>query len=705
MGDLNIDLLKRSDSQAARLINLMSSYASFCTISKPTRLDALRGSATLIDHIWTSDISNNTLNIILWDDLSDHFPIGSRFNINTKQNSPMSIFRRRFREVDKVAFNTELSNTDLSEIYEMHDANCAYDTFFNIFNTLYNKYFPKERVKVRPIIHQSKAPYMTSVLKDMLREKRRLHRLAKRWPITYKETYIDYRNRFDRQLKIARDDYFKNLLQTHSGDSKSTWKVINNILGRTKSIDKQLIEKTNNEITHAEYINRYFIETVEHLKSQSQDIPEDGYKQYMNLPACQSIHLNSVKPVEVRKYITSIKTKACGIDDISPDIVKLSIDVICEPLSFLINLAFKSGIFPGQLKIAKIIPIHKKGNKLKVENKRPISLLNIFAKIYEKAIYTRLYSYIEKFNLISVNQHGFRANHSTETAVTQFIQNVYRALENRHHYVGICIDFSKAFDCLNHRVLIAKLENIGVRGPALKLMTDYLSDRSQITYYNELYSEPAELHCGTPQGSQLGPLLFAIYINDMVNSSLFLSFALYADDSNADASGPCLAPLIQTVNEELTHVNNWITVNYLSTNNTKLLHLLFTHEKTTFDYILKLGDFIIPRVRHTKLLGLIIDDQLKWSDHTRALSNKLSQLSGVLYLCRNKLSNQSLRTIYFSLAYSHIAYCIAIWGGTWAQHLKPVIVAQKRLLRTIAYAPRDHRSLPLFIQNHLLSFQ
>ena len=278
-------------------------------------------------------------------------------------------------------------------------------------------------------------------------------------------------------------------------------------------------------------------------------------------------------------------------------------------------------------------------------------------------------------------------------------------MENRHHYVGICIDFSKAFDCLNHRVLIAKLENIGVRGPALKLMTDYLSDRSQITYYNELYSEPAELHCGTPQGSQLGPLLFAIYINDMVNSSLFLSFALYADDSNADASGPCLAPLIQTVNEELTHVNNWITVNYLSTNNTKLLHLLFTHEKTTFDYILKLGDFIIPRVRHTKLLGLIIDDQLKWSDHTRALSNKLSQLSGVLYLCRNKLSNQSLRTIYFSLAYSHIAYCIAIWGGTWAQHLKPVIVAQKRLLRTIAYAPRDHRSLPLFIQNHLLSFQ
>ena len=704
MGDLNIDLLKSEDNEVIRLINLMSSNASFCTINKPTRLDDRRGTATLIDHIWTSDINNNSSNSIIWDDLTDHFPVCSMFRTKSSKISCKSIVRRKFSEANKVAFSNELTNVAWDEIYAMDDANIAYDSFINTISTAYNKYFPKAIVKVKPQPNQTNSPYMTSELRDMFREKRRLHRLAKRWPITYKQRYIDFRNRFNGQIKTARDDYYKSLLQNSSGDSKATWRVINNVLGRTKSNDQQLIEKSDDKLSHADFINKYFIETVHDMKSNSQDIPPDDFKQYMNPPAIQSIYFHPVKPEEVKKYITSIKTKACGVDDIAPDIVKLTVEAICKPLTHLINLSFKSGIFPTKLKVAKIIPIHKTGDKRKIENKRPISLLNIFAKVYEKAIYDRLYNYIEQFQLISNYQHGFRKNHSTETAIIQFIHNIYKAMEKRHHYIGICIDFSKAFDCLNHKILLSKLENIGVRGPGLALMTDYLSNRKQMTYYNDEYSTPAVLQYGTPQGSQLGPLLFAVYINDLVNCSQILSFALYADDSNAGASGPCLAPLIDTVNVELCHVNNWITVNHLSANNTKLLHLLFTYETNIPNYELKLGESIIPRENHAKLLGLIIDDRLKWSEHTTALSKKLSKLNGVLYLCRKKLSNESLRTIYYSLAYSHISYCIPIWGGTWAQHLKPVITAQKRLLRTITYSPYDQRSLPLFIQNRLLSF-
>ena len=705
MGDFNSDLLKRNDPKSTKLINLMCAHASLCTITKPTRLDAVRGSATLIDHIWTSDFFNSTNNIIIWDDMTDHFPICSSFKTLSQPCNHKFITRRKFTEAAKVAFSRDISEKDWNDIYCINDANDAYDIFIDYFSTLYDRYFPKVTVKIKLRPRQSSAPYMTPALRDMYREKRRLHRLAKRWPITHKQAYIDCRNTFDRQLKHARNEYYKNLLQSHSGDPKPTWKIINDILGRNKPQDELIDKPDDVDISHADFINNYFIETVDNLMSNSQDISVDGYKRYLNAPAIQSIHLSPVKPDEINKYIRSVRTKACGIDEISPEIVKLSGDVISEPLAYLINLSFKTGVFPDKLKVAKVIPIHKKGNKRMVENKRPISLLNIFCKIYEKAIYNRIYNYIEKHKLITPHQHGFRTNHSTESAIINFINNIYNALENRNHYIGICIDFSKAFDCLNHRILIDKLENIGVRGPALALMTDYLLNRKQITYYNNNYSKPSVLHHGTPQGSQLGPLLFAIYINDLVNASRILSFELYADDSNAGASGPNLAQLTQVVNVELAHVNDWIIQNHLSANNTKLLHLLFSTETDSVNYQLKLGNYLIPRVNHTKLLGVIIDDQLKWSQHTTSLSKKLSQLNGVLYLCRNKLSSEALKSIYYSLAYSHLSYCVSIWGGTWAKHLKPIITAQKRLLKTISFAPRDHRSLPLFVQNQLLTFE
>ena len=170
------------------------------------------------------------------------------------------------------------------------------------------------------------------------------------------------------------------------------------------------------------------------------------------------------------------------------------------------------------------------------------------------------------------------------------------------------------------------------------------------------------------------------------------------------AWGPDLKELVQTVNEELIHANNWIVDNNLSANNTKLLHLLYTHEKNIEDYVIKLGDFAVPRERFTKLLGLYIDDKLKWTNHTKTIACKLSKLSGILYLCRKKISNECLKTIYYSLAYSHMSYGITLWGGTWASHLNSVLVAQKRVLRVITFASRYDRSLPLFIQNRILSF-
>ena len=248
------------------------------------------------------------------------------------------------------------------------------------------------------------------------------------------------------------------------------------------------------------------------------------------------------------RNIQSIKSKACGQDGISPVIVKACADVISPPLKHIINLSFRQGVFPRALKVAKVVPLHKSGNKADVKNKRPISVLNIFSKILEKCLVTRLTHYLECHNILGQNQHGFRRSHSTETAIIQFLNSIYNQLETNNFVLAVYIDFSKAFDCLEHDILISKLDNIGIRGNALSLLRDYLDGRSQIVHYNGQQSSPLLIKYGCVQGSQLGPILLSIYVNDLIQVSSELLLCLYADDANALKSGKQSYDLYLSVN-------------------------------------------------------------------------------------------------------------------------------------------------------------
>ena len=181
------------------------------------------------------------------------------------------------------------------------------------------------------------------------------------------------------------------------------------------------------------------------------------------------MYLQPVTVTEIENYLQTLKTNAAGYDDISPKILKHVSHPLSIPLTHIINLSLKTGIFPEKLKKAKVIPIHKSGSKTDINNYRPISILPAFSKIYEKVIVSRLIHYLENNNLLSEHQHGFRSNHSTETAVVQFTNTVYNYLENKNHVVGVFIDLSKAFDSLHHVILLDKLRHKGIRGVPLKL--------------------------------------------------------------------------------------------------------------------------------------------------------------------------------------------------------------------------------------------
>ena len=285
---------------------------------------------------------------------------------------------------------------------------------------------------------------------------------------------------------------------------------------------------------------------------------------------------------EIIDIVSTLKNKkSAGHDEINNFILKGVISSIADPLEYIFNESLLTGQVPEQMKIAKVIPLFKKGDHLDTSNYRPISLLSTLSKILERIIYKRTMNFLKTHNVLTNSQFGFRKNHSTIHALLNFVDKVAHAIDDYSHMIGIFLDFSKAFDTINHKILLYKLSHYGIRGKALEWFRNYLSNRKQYVSLNQNNSSMEEIENGVPQGSLLGPLLFIVYINDFSRSSDILSFILFADDSNVFFSHKNPDCLIQTVNSELKKVTQWIRANKLSLNIQKTKYMLFSNTLET----------------------------------------------------------------------------------------------------------------------------
>ena len=285
---------------------------------------------------------------------------------------------------------------------------------------------------------------------------------------------------------------------------------------------------------------------------------------------------------------------------------------ISVQLSSIFNESFQYGIFPDKLKIAKAIPIFKKGDSSKNSNYRPISLLSIFSKIIEKLMHQRLYNFLELHEILFQMQFGFRKGHSTDHALISLSERIKNTLDSNRVGCGIFIDLQKAFDTVNHNILLQKLNHYGIRGTALNWFESYLSGRLQYVSINGHSSSVGGINCGVPQGSVLGPLLFLIYINDLPNSSRILSFFLFADDTNIYFESDNVTELKYKINKELQKVKSWLEVNKLSLNIDKTNYVVFhsPRKKLPDDIGIKLGKKPVSRTCYVKSLGVLMDDNL-----------------------------------------------------------------------------------------------
>ena len=412
---------------------------------------------------------------------------------------------------------------------------------------------------------------------------------------------------------------------------------------------------------------------------------------------------------EVLKITSSLKpSTSSGVNGISSNLSKQIIPEIIDVLIHIFYCSLSTGIVPSKLKIAKVNPVFKSGDKHKFTNYRPISILPSISKLLEKVVYNRIYDFITNHKILSPNQFGFRKKHSTYMAINNLYDIITNAIDRKLHTVGIFLDLSKAFDTLDHSILLQKLNHCGIRGISNDWIKNYLKGRHQFVVYDKTSSVTNTIHCGVPQGSILGPLLFLLYINDLPKCSSSLDFILFANDTNIICSNDDPDTLETVLNKDLHIISNWFKLNKLSLNVTKTNYMIFKNKyspATSIDVNILIDNNQLSQVKTTKFLGVLIDDNLSWKTHTTHVCNIISKYNGIIRKVRHFLPSDFLPTLFNTLVYPYINYCAIIWADNNNSHRDSILLLQKRIVRTCTNSMWLELTNPLFQSLNTLKIQ
>lgn len=724
-GDFNIDLLKTStDSCICNFCDSIITSGFLPTITLPTRYDARFDSASLIDNILLRTVEQTDFSTyILTSKISDHYGciLSAEFHLSSthsKKNSPRYIEVSDFSDKNVKKFTNILSSLEIQNKLSLDlSTDFNYNTLEKNLVNARKQAFPIKRVKFDRRKHKINEWITEGILRS-INFKNELHYKYVNSPLN-STTRIDYKfnlDKYDKYLKslirTAKQTYFHKLFTSYGSDMKKTWSTINNVLGRkqktNKFPDSFLIKDTSisDPKVIADEFNNFFINIGENLASTVGNASNSNisFKSFLKNKPSSSFSFQEVDENQVLKVIDSLKSKtSSGYDLISTKLLKQIKTVIAQPLTFIFNQSLNSGFFPDHMKIAKVSPLYKKGNSSLLDNYRPISLLPSCSKVFEKILHTQLMDYFITNNLFFGNQYGFRPKHSTELATLELTDRLLHFMDKKSPDTPFCIymDLSKAFDVLDHSILMDKLNFYGLDQLAISLLSNYLTNRKQFVVYDNIHSDQQIIRTGVPQGSILGPLLFLIFINDISESSSLFNFICYADDTTLISTFEKFKNANVSLNTEIGKVSDWLTVNKLILNVNKTKYMIFSRSNKIIQPIdLEIHNQSIEQVRNFNFLGLTIDEKISWRPHIDKISCKISKAIGILSKLKRQLPLKTLTTIYNSLILPHINYCLLTWCFSPNTRIN---IQLKKAVRIICNVNYNSHTTPLFKQLRFLS--
>lgn len=680
-GDFNINLLEEN-CVTRELNNLLLSSGFKNLINTPTRITCSTSSALdlVITNIDTVIYSAGTIT----SDISDHCPVFMNYfckplDKGTRRVLP-TIQHITSRSLE--AFSLDISKQNWSSVFKEKNADNAYDAFIQTFRRIYAIHFPFKTLKSA---RKARKPWVTREHLSMIKRKNICYHtfLRTRSAETLKE-FKKLRNRLNAELQRAKKAYYQRIfVHANRQRSSATWKLINTILGRdNKNALPESITfggKDFRGAALADHFNNYFINAVALCNDNA-----DFVAGCSNVS--QSIFLdptNESEVCEIFKHLNS--TKSLDADDLQITPIKHVLYLLSSVLTYIYNLVLEHGVFPEAMKKARVSVIFKGGDRNSESNYRPISVLPVFSKCLEKIIHVRITKFFNKHNVLTDAQFGFISGKSTETALLTLKEAILHNFEQNKFTLSIFLDFSKAFDSLHHNILLDKLETNGIRGVAKSLIRSYLSNRCQSVYINENSSSFLPLTRGVPQGSILGPLMFNVYINDIVQLDTTVKYVIYADDSTIILDGVNLDDIVSKANDILSRISSWSRMNQLKINPNKTKAIVFRAKNKVLatHQPLVLESVPIDIVDSYKILGVYFSSNLGWDTHVNFVCKKLSSVTGVMSRCRDILPLKVKLQIYYALFNSHLMYCSLVWATTSKANINKVITLQKKIVRQI----------------------
>ena len=697
LGDFNINMIDYTSPTARTYKNLLLSLGLRNVINLPTRVT--ESTETVIDHCITNVPSADIKSGVIQEDISDHFPIHAVANLSLKKPKlPSHHFRRRFPHSKKQKF-LDLLKARLENFPDpVQNPVSSFDNFISTFQLVANQIFPVTKLSCKER-KRYKHPWITAgILKSCDRRFVLLKRSLELKTQEAREEYTRYRNKLTHTIEAAKANFHGKGFEEIGNDIKKTWKKINdmkntNLKPRNCLPEKLVVDKTviQNAKDIANHLNKHFVEKGQNLASK---LPKPKTTIYKTLGARNpcSMTFKVITETEVVNIVIDFDNKkSTGVDGIPSILIKWSIHIIAPILTKLFNIFVNMGVYPDSLKVAKVTPLHKKRDKTIDDNFRPISVLTQINKIFEKLIHERLVTFTNEHSILPNNQFGFRKKHSASHGITHLNEQVTKNLESKKISAVLFMDLKSAFDTVNHNILIRKLDHYGIRNNVLDLLISYLTNRKQFVKSGEIESCLYAVICGVPQGSVLGPLLFILYITDIVNCSKFECF-LFADDAGLLLADEKIKTLKKAVNAEVKLLYDWLITNKLTLNFTKTNYMLISNinklsVKDRKKFRVTIGKYTIHEVEQTKYLGVILDNKLSWKEHIEYLITKLSQAAGVIYKLRKYLPYHAKMLIYDSLAASYLRYSISAWGNTTQSLLARLKSAQNKIIRYMTFSP------------------